>query len=107
GLYTGVDFVRHYPNGQLLSRLLGFTGYDGDGLAGIEFAYDDFLQGTGDRIRLYTDAKGLPLPHVDDGFRTGNKGATVELTIDVDVQQIVERELLQAMEKYDATQALA
>lgn len=107
GLYTGVDFVRHYPNGELLSRLLGFTGYDNQGLAGIEYAYDEFLRGTGDKIRLYTDAKGLPLPHVDDGFKTGDKGASVELTIDIEVQQIVERELLQAMEKYDATQALA
>ena len=66
-----------------------------------------YLQGTGDKIRLYTDAKGIPLPHVDDGFKTGNKGANVELTIDLDMQEIVERELLQAMEKYDATQALA
>lgn len=107
GLYTGVDFVRYYPNGELLSRLLGFTGYDGNGLAGIEYAYDEFLQGTGDKIRLYVDAKGLPLPHVDDGFKTGTKGASVELTIDLRIQQIVERELLQAMEKYDATQALA
>lgn len=107
GLYTGVDFVRHYPYAELLSRLLGFTGYDGQGLAGIEYAYDEFLQGTGDKIRLYTDAKGVPLPHVDDGFKTGHKGASVELTIDVGVQQVVERELLQAMEKYDATQALA
>ncbi len=107
GLYTGVDFVRHYPYDELLSRLLGFTGYDGDGLAGIEYAYDEFLLGTGDKIRLYTDAKGIPLPHVDDGFKTGNKGASVELTIDVRMQQVVERELMQAMEKYDATQALA
>nr|WP_192597467.1 penicillin-binding transpeptidase domain-containing protein [Sporosarcina limicola] len=107
GLYTGVDFVRHYPNGELLSRLIGFTGYDGKGLAGIEYAYDEFLLGTGDRIRLYTDAIGLPLPHVDDGFKTGVKGANVELTIDVRMQKIVERELVQAMEKYDATQALA
>lgn len=107
GLYTGVDFVRDYPNKELLSRLLGFTGYDGQGLAGIEYAYDEFLLGTGDRIRLFTDAKGVPLPHVDDGFRTGKKGASVELTIDIRIQQIVERELLQAMEKYEATQALA
>ena len=35
------------------------------------------------------------------------KGANVELTIDLRMQEIVERELLQAMEKYDATQALA
>lgn len=107
GLYTGVDFARHYPNGELLSRLVGFTGYDGDGLAGIEYAYDQILQGTGDKIRLYTDAKGIPLPHVDDGFKTGTKGANVELTIDLRMQEIVEREMLQAMEKYDATQALA
>ncbi len=32
GLYTGVDFVRQYPNGELLSRLIGFTGYDSQGL---------------------------------------------------------------------------
>ena len=106
GLYTGVDFVRQYPNGELLSRLVGFTGYDGQGLAGIEYAYDEFLQGTGDKIRLYTDAKGIPLPHVDDGFKTGNKGASVELTIDLGMQKILERELVQAMEKFDAAQAL-
>ncbi|MFD1928963.1 penicillin-binding transpeptidase domain-containing protein [Sporosarcina siberiensis] len=107
GLYTGVDFVRHYPNGELLSRLLGFTGYDGQGLAGIEYAYDEFLQGTGDKIRLFTDAKGIPLPHVDDGFNKGSQGASIELTIDLRIQEIVERELMQAMEKYDAAQALA
>lgn len=107
GLYTGVDFVRHYPNGELLSRLIGFTGYDGDGLAGIEYAYDEILRGTGDKIRLFTDAKGVPLPHVDDGFKTGKEGASVELTIDLRMQKIVERELLQAMEKYDAEQALS
>lgn len=107
GLYTGVDFVRNYPNGELLSRLIGFTGYDSDGLAGIEYAYDQILQGTGDKIRLYTDATGIPLPHVDDGFKTGNKGANIGLTINLDMQKVVERELSQAMEKYDATQALA
>ncbi|WP_371389841.1 MULTISPECIES: penicillin-binding transpeptidase domain-containing protein [Sporosarcina] len=106
GLYTGVDFIRNYPNGELLSRLIGFTGYDGQGLAGIEYAYDEILQGTGDKIRLYTDARAIPLPHVDDGFQTGDNGATVELTIDVEMQKIMERELLQAMEKYDSTQAV-
>ncbi|WP_318615559.1 penicillin-binding transpeptidase domain-containing protein [Sporosarcina sp. YIM B06819] len=107
GLYTGVDFVRDYPNGELLSRLIGFTGYDNTGLAGIEYAYDEILQGTGDKIRMYTDAVGIPLPHVDDGFKTGNKGANLGLTIDLAMQKVVERELLQAMEKFDATQALA
>lgn len=107
GLYTGVDFIRHYPQKEMLARLLGFTGYDGKGLAGIEYAYDEILEGTGDRIRLYTDAKGIPLPHVDDGFKSGQEGSSIELTIDMRMQQVVERELMQAMEKYEADQALA
>ncbi|MCM3742748.1 penicillin-binding transpeptidase domain-containing protein [Sporosarcina luteola] len=106
GLYTGVDFVRNYPYGEMLSRLIGFTGFDGTGLAGIEYAYDEILQGTGDKIRLYTDAKAIPLPHVDDGFQTGENGATLELTIDIEMQKVMERELTQAMEKLDAAQAI-
>lgn len=107
GLYANVDFVRHYPHGELLSRLIGFTGGDHQGLAGIEYAYDRVLKGYGDRIRLYTDAKGNTLPHVEDGFKRGKKGASVQLTIDVEIQKVVERELSQAMKKYEATQALA
>lgn len=107
GLYTGVDYVRHYPYGTLLSRFLGFTGYDTQGLAGIEYQYDKYLTSKDAAIRLYTDAKGNTLPHVDDEWREGKKGATVQLTIDLKVQQLVERELSQAMKKYNAEQALA
>ncbi len=107
GLYSGVDYVRHYPYGDLLSRFIGFTGYDTQGLAGIEYQYNKFLTSRAAAIRLFTDAKGNSLPHVDDEWREGDQGATVELTIDLEVQQVVERELSQAMKKYDADQALA
>lgn len=107
GLYTGVDYVRDYPNGELLSRLLGFTGYDHEGLAGIEYQYNKFLTSTESTLRMFTDAKGDSLPHVNDGWGEGTDGATVDLTIDLNVQQIVERALSQAMEKYEAEQAMA
>ena len=107
GLYTGVDYIRHYPYGNLLARLLGFTGYDMQGLAGIEYAYNELLTSNAAAIRLFTDAKGNTLPHVDDDWKEGAHGATVQLTIDVEIQQVVERELAQAMLKYDADQALA
>lgn len=107
GLYTGVDYVRHYPHGALLARLLGFTGADYQGLAGLEYAYDKQLTGADAAIRLFTDAKGTSLTHVDDEWREGVDGATVELSIDVAVQKIVERELSQAMVRYKADQALA
>ncbi|WP_391209794.1 stage V sporulation protein D [Psychrobacillus sp. L4] len=107
GLYSGVDYVRDYPHGNMLSRLLGFTGYDTQGLAGIEYQYDSILKGKSSAIRMYTDAKGLPLPHVDDGLKNGVSGNHVQLTIDLKIQEVVERELSQAMQKYEATQAIA
>lgn len=107
GLYTGVDYVRSYPNGNLLARFLGFTGVDNQGLAGIEFEYDELLKNSNAAIRLFTDAKGNTLEHVDDEWKDGKDGATIQLTIDLDLQKIVERELSQAMIEYDADQALA
>lgn len=107
GLYTGVDYTRHYPNGNVLARLIGFTGVDNQGLAGLEFEYDSVLTGADAAIRLFTDAKGTALNHVDDEWRAGMDGSTIELTIDLEIQKIIERELSQAMVKYDADQALA
>lgn len=107
GLYTGIDYVRAYPYNTLLSRLIGFTGYDMQGLAGIEYAYNDILSGKSSAIRLFTDAKAQSLKHVDDGWRSGKDGSTLELTIDVNIQEVVERELRQAMLQYNADQALA
>lgn len=106
GLYAGIDYIREYPHGNLLSRLLGFTGSDAQGLAGIEYQYDSILKGEDSAIRLYTDAKGIPLPHVDDGWKNGLKGNHIQLTVDLH-QQVVERELSQAMQKYEATQGVA
>ena len=107
GLYSGVDYVRAYPHGNLLSRFLGFTGVDNQGLAGIEYEYDKLLTGSDAAIRLFTDAKGVSLEHVDDEWKSGKDGATIQLTIDIELQKIVERELSQAMIQYDADQALA
>lgn len=107
GLYSGVDYDRSYPYGNLLSRLVGFTGYDSQGLAGIEYQYDKILTSKDAAIKLFTDAKGKALPHVNDEWREGKEGATVGLTIDVEVQKVIERELSQAMTKYNAEQALA
>ena len=77
------------------------------GLAGIEYQYDSVLKGKQSAIRMFTDAKGVPLPHVDDGWKNGVSGNHVQLTIDMKIQQVVERELSQAMQKYEATQAIA
>ena len=107
GLFIVTDYKRHYPYDTLLARLIGFTGYDNQGLAGIEFQYDEALSSSQAALRLYTDAKGKALPNLATEFRPGQQGATVQLTIDVAVQQIVENKLALAMQQYEAAQALA
>ncbi len=53
---------RFYPNGKLASAVLGFTGIDDQGLAGIEYVYDDFLKGGKKDIFLRRDAGGGAIP---------------------------------------------
>ena len=107
GVYVAVDYRRQYPHGQLLARLLGFTGFDYTGLSGLEYAYDDVLTSSAHAIRMYTDAKGSALSHLQAEWLEGKEGANVQLTIDLNLQKIVERELSQAMLKHDADQAWA
>ncbi|MGE7020547.1 peptidoglycan D,D-transpeptidase FtsI family protein [Solibacillus cecembensis] len=107
GLYTGVDYVRHYPNGNLLARFLGFTGVDNQGLAGIEYEYDKLLTGSDAAVRLFTDAKGIALDNANDEWKEGKDGATLQLTINLEIQKNVERALSEAMIQNDADQALA
>lgn len=107
GLFIVTDYSRHYPYNNLLARLLGFTGYDNQGLAGIEYQYDEELSSTQAALRLYTDAKGKALPNMASQYKRGKQGATLQLTIDVEIQQIVENKLAFAMEQYEAAQALA
>lgn len=107
GLFIVTDYKRHYPYDTLLARLLGFTGYDNQGLAGIEYQYDEALSSSQAALRLYTDAKGKALPDLATEYRPGQQGATVQLTVDVKLQQIVENKLALAMQQYEAAQALA
>lgn len=107
GLYFVDDYERSYPYGSLLSHVLGFTGIDQQGLLGIEQIYDDVLSGEAGRMRYYADAKGRRLPNKSDQLQLPTSGNSVALTIDLDIQMIIERELDQAVATYQPDQALA
>lgn len=107
GLFAGVDYIRNYPYDNLMARFIGFTGYDNQGLAGIEYAYNRFLESEQAAIALYTDAKGNEMPNMSSDWKKGKDGSNVYLTIDIGLQQIVEKHLTNAFLKYEAKQALA
>ncbi len=96
------DTIRYYPNGNLCSTILGFTGKDDNGLAGLEYYYNDELTGTDGRIVTAKDGSQHPMP---DQFMTtydAEQGASPVLTIDAEVQTILESALQTALIENDA-----
>ena len=105
GVYLLKESKRYYPYKEVLSHVLGYVGIDNQGLSGIELMYDDYLKGTDGGIKYYSDGKGnrLSLSEVYDEPISGNN---LSLTIDLDIQLIVERELDNVISKYNPEQAL-
>lgn len=97
------DIKRYYPNGSLASTLLGFTGSDGSGSYGIEYYYDDELSGVNGRIVTAQDSYQMIL---DNNFETvypAENGTSLVLTIDSEIQAILEDALATALEDTGAT----
>jgi cell division protein FtsI (penicillin-binding protein 3) len=94
GLVFEDDPVRLYPAGAVGGQVVGFVGTDGDGLAGIEQKYQDVLAGTDGVERVEVDGSGNPIPSRGIEQRTpATDGGTVQLTIDEDLQYVVQQRL--------------
>ena len=106
GVYLLKEAKRYYPYDDLLSHVLGYVGIDNQGLSGLELKYDEELTGTSGSIKYYSDAKGNRLNKAEE-YKEAVSGNNVYLTIDLDLQQSVERELDNAVAKYNPEHALA
>ena len=102
GVYVDEDTTRYYPNGNLASHLIGFTGKDDQGLVcGVEVALNDLLTGTDGRIITAVDAAGNELPY-DEVTRLDPKdGYNAVLTIDATIQSMVEKALEETIKEYN------
>ena len=82
---------RYYPKLDLAAHLLGYVGADNRGLGGLESRLDELIRGRTGRVLVQTDARNHQMfTRVE---QAATAGATVELTIDLSLQYIVEREL--------------
>lgn len=106
GVVLVQDSKRYYPNGNYLAQVLGFTGIDNQGLAGLELEYDEYLKAQNGDLKLPFDAKGNQLDISEEVINQG-QGMDMVLTIDSTIQDIIEREMNNLMERYKPKSALA
>jgi cell division protein FtsI/penicillin-binding protein 2 len=107
GIYFDQDFVRVYPNGQMLSQVIGFVDHDHNGTMGIERTMQDFLQGTDGFRYIETDRTGKELVPYRGQERAARDGCDVKLTIDLSLQNILEAELDAACAEFKPKDASA
>lgn len=100
-LSTEQTSTRSYPYGAFLSSVLGFCNADGSGAYGLEKSYDDVLSGTPGRSIAETNVNGEVLANAEADVYPAVDGYNLNLTIDENVQSIVEEYLAEAMETFD------
>lgn len=105
GIYLLKEAKRYYPNEELLSHVLGFVGIDNQGLSGLELMYNDYLTGSDGSIKYYSDGLGNRLK-MNEVYHEPTNGMNITLTIDLDIQKSIERELDNIISKYQPEQAL-
>lgn len=106
GIYLVKEAKRYYPYKNLLSHTLGYVGIDNQGLSGLELQYDKYLTGKSGAIKYFSDAKGNKL-NLSDIYVEPQSGMNITLTIDINIQKSIERELDNIVDMFSPDMALA
>lgn len=91
------DYKRYYPNGKFASAVLGFTGADSQGLAGVEAYYERVLKGEDGHIVTAQNAIGTDMPFDYEQLIPAKNGKNLRLTIDETIQRIAEKNLCEGI----------
>lgn len=94
------DYKRYYPYSDFAAAVIGFTGYDDQGLSGLEYQYDSYLTGTPGRMVTETDVYGTTMPFEYQQKEDAVDGNSLVLTLDETVQHFLEKYLQQGIEQY-------
>lgn len=98
GINIDEDTKRYYPYDTVLSQVIGACGSDNQGLAGIEFEWNSTLAGTPGKIISSKSASQEEIPNAEETYIPAENGSDLTLTIDLKIQNIVEKYLKQAVD---------
>lgn len=95
GIYFEEDSKRYYQY-NIASHIIGFTGYDNNGIQGIELTFDEYLMGRAGSVLSAKTASGSTTEYQYEEAYDARKGDDVVLTIDETIQSVLEKYLEQA-----------
>jgi len=107
GVQMESDIRRYYPYGDVAAPLIGFVGTDNKGLSGLEAHYDHQLAGLEGWKEVGSDGHGQTRIRGDFKEQKPTNGDDCFLTIDVDIQVIIEEELMSAVNRHQADKGMA
>lgn len=102
----GLIFIKEprriYHYGLVCSQVVGFTDIDNNGLSGIELMHDSLLRGKNGFMLMYRDGKRRLRPAAELPVFPAVDGFSLQLTVDIEFQRIVEYELMKGVQSADA-----
>ncbi|MFL6528145.1 MAG: peptidoglycan D,D-transpeptidase FtsI family protein [Chthoniobacterales bacterium] len=105
GIYPLPDSSRIYPNGGMLCHVIGFTDFDHKGIQGVEASMEEYLHGDDGYRYIEHNRAGQEIVLYRGQERAARDGYDVHLTIDLNLQNIVENELDAAMREFTPQKA--
>lgn len=97
GVYVERELRRFHPHGELVAGVLGAV-IDGEGRGGVEQTFEAVLAGIPGQEVVARDSRGNPIPGEAWVLQAPNSGGEVVLTLDVDLQEIAQEALQEALE---------
>ena len=96
GVKVDESSIRYYPGNELFSKVIGFSGADGQGVVGLEATYDDVLFGKPGKIYTVCDGRGVEVKGYKERRKAPKKGDTLVTTLDINIQRICEQKAAEA-----------
>ena len=101
GIHLEPSSKRSYPYGTLASQVLGFTNASNTGSEGIEAAYNAYLEGTAGKVITTKGNNEMDMPFSYEKYVAAIPGCDVVLTLDTTVQACLEKQMQDAIARYD------
>jgi cell division protein FtsI (penicillin-binding protein 3) len=96
GVFGEREYRRFYPAGEVAAQLVGFTNVDGQGIAGLELTYNEWLKGTPGKKKYIKDLHGEVVRDIGV-LEPARPGKDLVLSIDLRLQYLQHRELQRAV----------